>query len=338
MSRVCVVLAVVAVAASAQRWEYQHDGPAHIDDEFIGCCAVEPDGSCYFAGEDVDEPDSSNFLVVALSSAGAERWVDNGLPGSAEDICIGNDGLIYTAGSVHAIWSDRRFTVVCQDRWGERRWVYQACGESGWDGLATAICPREGNGVYVGGWVSIPGYGWQFAVAALDSAGTEVWLDTLGAAGTASDRVQDLCVGSDGHIYVCGYLTDTQWPVGAVVSLAASGAVRWAQFDSLFYPLAICSGADGNVYVGGSSGPQLLPDIAARSFAPDGSPRWSYSYDPGGRGALNLDHVKDIVWGSGNLYIGGQGCRDDDYLDAFIFSLEPDGDERWQYWYRGEYG
>jgi hypothetical protein len=337
-SRTILVWLLVAGKLAAQRWEYHHDAPAPATDDFFWACAVEPDGSGYYGGGDKNIPEESRFIVAALSSAGVERWVDEDALGVVEDICIGEDGFIYAAGTILDPDSTRRFTVVCYDRWGARRWMYKATAPDRRAGVANVVQSRPGSGVYVGGWIDVTGSYWQFAVAALDSSGNQRWLDTLGGTGLGGEYVEDLCVGADGNVYACGYLTDTLFPVGAVVSFTPAGAVRWSSFDSLFYPYGICVGADGNVYVSGASGPQHLPDIAAASFTSTGTPRWTYSYDPGGRGSLDLDHANDIVWGDGNVYIGGQGCRNDDSIDAFIFSLDPQGGERWQYWFRGDYG
>ncbi|MBN2537621.1 hypothetical protein JXB37_05040 [candidate division WOR-3 bacterium] len=334
---VTTLLGLCLAFAAAQRWEYHHDGPAQMNDEFFWCCAVEPDGTGYYGGEDRHNAENSNFLVVALSSAGAERWVDNDTTGRVEDICVGEDGLVYAVGSVDSAPTNPRFTVVCYDRWGERRWQYRARAADNLDGRALAVCPRSENGVYVCGWVDFPGHWYQFTVVALDSSGTEVWLDTLGAAGLSPDEARDIVVGPDGNVYACGMLSpDTVYPQGAVVSFTTNGAIRWRAWPEVS-PTSICAGSDGNLYVGGSHDSLNRPDLTVVSVAPGGTQRWRYSYDAGGRGSLDMDAVKDITWGDGSIYAGGQACRDDHYIDAFIVSLNPQGGERWLYWFRGPY-
>ena len=333
-----LLLSILAfsVPTLAQRWEYHHDGPAHTDDEYIWCCAVEKGGNGYYGGED-RSPETEDFLVVALSQGGAERWTDNDSAGRVEDICIGEDGLVYAAGSVHDTAGRSQFTVVCYDRLGHRRWQYKAHAADGYAGRAYAVCPRAGNGVFVGGWVDFPDDWYQFTVAALDSSGNVAWFDTLGARGLTSDEVRDIAVGSDGNVYACGMLSpDSVFPRGAVVSFTPEGAVRWRAWPEVS-PTSICAGEDGNLYVGGNHDSLDRPDLTVVSVSPTGAQRWRYSYDAGGRGALDMDHVKDVVWGDGNVYAGGQACRDDDYIDAFIVSLDPQGGERWQYWFRGSY-
>ncbi len=341
MSRnVLAFAAILAVftATRAQRWEYHHDGPGHLNDEIFHTCAVEDNGSSYFGGVDRHNTQNSNFIVVGLSAAGAERWVDNDSAGKVEDICVGEDGFIYAVGTIHTVAGNTKFTVACYHRNGTRRWQYKARSADDYNGLAIAVCPRTGNGVYVCGWVDYPDYWYQFTVVALDSSGNEVWMDTLGAPGLTPDKATDIAVGMDGNLYVSGNLSpDTVYPEGAVVSITDSGDVRWRAWPDIG-PACIAAGGDGNVYVGGQYEDSLGKHLCAVSLDSAGTRRWHYFHDAGGgRGALDLDHAKDIVWGDGNVYIGGQGFRESGFIDAFIISLEPDGDERWHYWFRGDY-
>jgi hypothetical protein len=331
MRNIAIILTVCLSVTFAQeaRWSYIHPGPGNSSGAHFFGCAVSADQSSYFAGSDSVAGRDLRFLVIGLNPDGTERWVGALEWGEANDVCIGTDGNVYACGEVRDSVFHRYFAVASWTQAGALRWVYLNRGDSTL-GFAYALCPRPGGGVYACGRTAYPSSWVQFTTVALDSAGGERWVDTLGA-NPGSEEALAITTDGAGSVYAAG----RSMPEGSssnyatVRKLTAAGAVRWthttAQGGSVFN--CITAGSDGNVYAGG----QVGWDILAQSFDSAGTSRWTYQLNGPGSGVV-YEGMNDIAWGpDNNLYCGADYARNDDQYAACIFSLRPDSTLRWLY-------
>ena len=331
MRTAVVALVVCCSFASAQeaRWSYIHVGPGNSTGAHFFGCAVSADQSSYFAGSDSVAGHDLRFIVAGLNPDGTERWIGALVWGEANDICIGTDGNVYACGQIRDSVFHRYFAVASWTMAGAQRWVYLNEGDST-DGFANALCPRPGGGVYACGRTGYPSSWVQFTTVALDSAGGERWVDTVGA-NPGYEEAFAITTDGAGNVYAAGRSMpeDSTGNYATVRKLTAAGVVRWthtiAQGGSVFN--CITAGSDGNVYAGG----QVGWDILAQSFDSAGTARWTYQLNGPGSGQV-YEGMNDIAWGpDNNLYCGADYARNDDQYAACIFSLRPDSTLRWLY-------
>jgi len=306
-----------------------HPGPGNSSNGHFYGCAVGDGQTSYFAGSDSVAGRDLRFLVIGLNSDGTERWVNAIEWGEATDVCIGTDGNVYACGQIRDSVLHRYFAVASWTQAGAQRWVYYNRGDST-DGLANALCPRPDGGVYACGRASYDSAWVQFTTVALDSAGSRLWLDSVGA-NPQYEEAFAITTDGAGNVYVGGR---TMYPestsnYATVRKLTASGAVRWtkraAQGGSVFK--CITAGGDGNIYASG----QVGWDILAQSFDTSGAARWTYDLSGPGSGVV-YEGMNDIAWGpDNNLYCGCDYARNDDQYAACVFSLRPDSALRWMY-------
>ncbi len=199
-----IVLIAWSCAAFAQeaRWSYRHVGPNNSTGAHFWACAVGSGQTSYFAGSDSVTGHDLRFVVIGLNGDGTEHWVNAIEWGEAEDVCIGTDGNVYACGQLRDSLSHRYFAVASWTQAGIQRWVYYNRGDST-DGFANALCPRPGGGVYACGRASYDSAWVQFTTVALDSAGGQVWLDTVGS---NPGYEEALAVATDeaGNVYAAG--------------------------------------------------------------------------------------------------------------------------------------
>lgn len=88
-------------------------------------------------------------------------------------------------------------------------------------------------------------------------------------------------------------------------------------------------GADGNLYAAGASWSNSTGnDFTVISLSNSGTERWVYKYN----GLLNYnDQASTIVYGNGDIYVGGSSYGSDTINHLTVISLTPDGTERWIY-------
>ncbi len=322
-------------------WVYRYNGPADSGD-VANSLVYGDDGNLYAAGYSRGSGTGSDWTVISLTTAGAERWVYryNGPLDSddvANSIVYGNNGNLYVTGN-----SDGRFTIISLTDSGGERWVYRYVGPNDDRGAGYSIVYGTDGNVYAAGflWDTIinpPYYDKEFAVVSVTSSGSERWVYRNWTGDYC--EAYSIVYGGDGNIYCAGKIR-TFISCFSVVSLTPSGDERWVytlpsgNSDAEGSAYSVVYGLDGNIYAAGvndtSDSPLIInPDFTVVSLTTSGGERWVYRYDGG-----YLDRANMIVCGAdSNLYIAGmsfQGTR------AFaVISVTLTGGERWVYWYNG---
>ncbi|HYH57540.1 MAG TPA: hypothetical protein VD772_13065, partial [Anseongella sp.] len=147
-----------------------------------------------------------------------------------------------------------------------------------------------------------------------DSAGTIKWIKSAG--GVKGDRAQGICVGSDGNIYIAGYVQSPSYLFDSVTHLQGddatlgflakydpSGNFLWVRRDTLPEHSSfagVIAGHDGYIYVTGRRGTSSGKAFIAK-YTRDGEQLWR-NMAAGGGISLPQGLVMDAA---GNLYTTG---------------------------------
>ncbi|MEO0085897.1 MAG: hypothetical protein ABIK37_04635 [candidate division WOR-3 bacterium] len=209
-----------------------------------------------------------------------------------------------------------------------------------WNGPGTAGeaayagCRDSSGNVYVCG-----SNEYEMLVAAVRPDGSELWTWRYVPPAGSEAEARDITYGSDGNLYVCGYVSGEDDDCAfCIVSLTSSGTERWRyewSDPSVYYLDArgVIMGGDGNVYACGMvENDDTYQDVFVVSVTSGGSVRWTFAYDGGVGG---LDEARDIIWGpDGNVHVCGTATpTDTSYADFAVLSLTPAGGLRWLHVY-----
>lgn len=249
-------------ASGAERWVYQYNGPANSYDEAHWIVMAE-DGNLYAAGRSFGGVSDYDFIVVSLTSSGAERWVYRyeGPAGSEDEaysVVMGPDGNIYAAGFSIGGGTNQDLLVVSLTDSGQERWIYRSYFERQ-DVAYSIVVGLDGN-LYVAGH-SDRSLGRSFTVVSLTTSGLERWIYRYEGIEDNEDEAKSIIVGPDGTLYAAGCAAGGPSYANrdlVVLSLTESGAERWvyrydgpgSDWDEAY---SIVMGADGNLYVAGVS-------------------------------------------------------------------------------------
>jgi lipopolysaccharide export LptBFGC system permease protein LptF len=155
LSRMHIIVVIILIticlgSAQTERWVYQYNGLGDSAD-----CAYSivqgQDGNIFLAGDSYGTGTEHDFIIISLTSSGAERWVYryNGAGNSndgAYSIVYGQDGNIYAAG-YSSENSAVDFTVISLTPAGTQRWVYQYNGPGNSDDRAHSIVYGEDGNI-----------------------------------------------------------------------------------------------------------------------------------------------------------------------------------------------
>ena len=323
------------------------------------------DGAIYFAGGTLSnkldgQTNSGNWdvFVTKYNTEGTKAWTRLlGSPATqpadyAWSITTGSDGAIYAAG---ATWGnlDGQTNSGAQDAFvtkynadGTRAWT-RLLGGTSEDG-ARSITTGSGGAIYVAGytWGNLDGQtnsgGQDAFVTKYNTDGTKAWTRLLGTSG--NDTAWSVTTGSDGAIYVAGYISgnlDGQTNSGGqdafVTKYNADGTRLWTRLlgtSGTDYANSVTTGSDGAIYVAGYTSGNLDgetnsggQDAFVTKYNTDGTKAWTRLLGTSGN-----DTASSVTTGSnGAIYVAGYTngnlngqTNSGGTWDAFVIQLNDD--------------
>lgn len=330
-----LVVAIRPDGSELWTWRYEPPAGAEAEASDITCGA---DGNLYVCGSVGYDEDPSDFCVVSLTPAGAERWRhDWNDPGTyylnANRIIWGGDGNIYACGMVENDNTYQDAFVISLTPAGVERWtfVYDG-GFGGVDEASDIIWGPDGN-VHVCGAVAPTDTSYSdFAVLSLTPAGGLRWLHTYSPAAFVYHHALRL-VSNGQALFAAGLSSTENYDRRiCVVSVTTTGARRWvyegAAGSSYNTAFAIIPGANGNVFVGGSiddgSG---YSDAVVLGLDSLGHERWDWTWS---NSANSEEVVNSLALASdGNIAVAGHTYSGPGRMDILAASLTQSGSERW---------
>jgi hypothetical protein len=266
VGNVCDAFVVSYTSSGVERWRYTYNGPAN-DADYLFKVIYGGDGNIYAVGRTGYTGPEADFLVISLTSSGAQRWVFtyNG-PGddwdNGHDIFWGGDGNVYAIGT---IWTTNveDIAVISFMPDGTERWLYHYDGPVNYRDIGIAgMWGNDGN-VYVCGYSRNTSYD-DAVLVSVTPTGVQRWVYLYNDP-TTNFREWFTCLtkspGTDIYLAGYGYHGGTQWQYGdiLVASVTYYGSERWVyRYNGPIpnpgedYASAIAYG-NGTIYVGGRS-------------------------------------------------------------------------------------
>ena len=256
--------ATIKYSASGQEeWVARYNGPGNSDDA-ARAIAVDAAGNVYVTGQSFGAGTYFDYATIKYNPDGQEQWVAryNG-PGNDTDVAYGiavdGSGNVYVTGASVGSGTDFDYATIKYNSSGQEQWVArynEPVNDS--DGANAVAIDGLGN-VYVTGYSTGSGTGYDYATIKYSASGQQQWVARYNGPANDHDGAIAIAVDGSGNMYVTGYSTGlgTDYDY-ATVKYSASGQEEWvARYNGtgnggdVAYAIAV--DGLGNVYVAGSS-------------------------------------------------------------------------------------
>jgi hypothetical protein len=168
-----LVVANLSPLTGNREWTYEYSFNNQTD--IARGMAFDAVGNIYVTGGSAAQTTAQDFVVLSLSNAGQERWVDRySGPTMSDDygmaIDVGEDGNVYAIGNSQGTGYNWDFCAVSLTPEGSRRWVHRYdAGGNEWVNTACGLYASDGN-VYIGGSGADGSGGGQMLLESVDPA------------------------------------------------------------------------------------------------------------------------------------------------------------------------
>lgn len=263
------MIAIKYNSAGTLQWASTYNGPMNTYD-YAYALAVDGSGNVYLGGHGYYTTTSSyDYEIVKFNSSGVQQWATNynsplNTTEYFRDIAVDGSGNVYVTGYGYYYTSSYPdYITVKLSTAGAFQWVAPYNGPGATYDYGNSIEVTSAGNVYVAGYSTGSGTGYDFATIMYNTAGAQQWVARYNGPGNGTDYLTNYCKGialdAAGNCYVTGYSTGsgTGYDYGTV-KYNASGAEQWVMryngpASSSDYGRGIAVDVSNNVYVTGDS-------------------------------------------------------------------------------------
>ena len=339
-------------ASGWKQWEVEIGDSLGGSADIPSDIAVDASGNVYVTGETCWLVDTvippvvgCAYTTVKYNTNGEPPWAGwagrnyqgTGTYSRATALAVDGAGNVYVTGSSEGSDTGYDYATVKYNASGVEQWVRTYNGPGNGDDGATAIAVDGSGNVYVTGYSTGSGTGYDFATVKYNASGVEQWAIRYG--GNGDDRAQDLAVDASGNVYVTGYRNFGMPRLDDYVTIKynASGVEQWnTPYNATVADRASSLALDqsGNVYVTGLSYKAGQGyDYATVKYNSGGTQQWAARYNGPGNGHDQAQEV--AVDGSGNVYVTGYSTGSDTGYDYATVKYNSGGTQQWVATYNG---
>jgi hypothetical protein len=329
------VLVLKYTADGVRRWVLRYDGAAHKDDYAAGL-ALDSSGTAFVAGVARGATTGPDYLVLAVTPAGARKWTwiydgHNGRDTTA-GVAVDGGGNCYVTGSSQGAGETTAAATAKLSRSGARVWLQRLqYGDEG-HSWATALRFRSVGGdrrlFLAGTSVGLMSTRENLLVASVDAdTGAKLHAAIVDGDGR-DDGGQAVAVDAAGVAYAAGWTESAGHTLHAFVArMDAGGALGWSKpiwlgpgdNEAGFQTIALDPA--GNLVCGGyGAQPGEGLEWWVQSFYPTGDERW-FNYSSGS--ASGDDICRAVIAGGSGVFAAGQVTRTSSHLDGQLKKIVP---------------
>lgn len=229
--------------AGALQWDMQI-GLGGGDDENINALAVDSTDSYVYVTGNIQPSNGVNMAYVGklATSNGSISW-SRYFGGSGKNIMYGisldSSNNVYVTGKNDDGSSNYPELFVAKfNTSGTLQWTYSVSTDSTYleTGYDIEVSKSTGT-VNIAGAMEIASGGTNISVIQMDSAGTLLWTRSLSStASTSLDQGRGIAIDSSNNLYVCGYATESDSSVSAIIAkYNSSGTLLWQRRMTSIY-------------------------------------------------------------------------------------------------------
>lgn len=329
-------------AQLTRQWTARYAGDNKTGVDAASALTTDDSGYAYITGYSNRKTSGSNIVTVKYAPTGARLWVatyaGSGSAGG-KAIAVDSGYNVYVLASIDSGGTTNYLTIK-YNRSGAPLWMRMYDGPGHGEDQPVGIAVNDSLNVYVTGYSTGAGTGFDYATVKYNKDGTLMWEKRLNGRLNGDDKPTAMWLTGNSALYVTGSITDTLLDYATIKYLPTSGDSLWmAQYNGPAsgndVARAISIGASNNVYVtGGSQGVGTGYDYATIKYNSSGEVQWISRYNGGANGddqALAL-----AVYSSTRVYVTGHSLNTGSFYDIVTVSYNAStGDEQWVSSYNG---
>jgi uncharacterized delta-60 repeat protein len=198
-------------SAGTQQWATRYDDTlSHLND-YAYSIAVDNSGNVYVTGSSQASISHEGYATVKYNSAGTQQWVSryDGAGGGDDAYALAYDGgnNIFVTGASRNPASPYSFdylTIRYNVSTGDTVWSARYNGPANGDDYSQSIALDRFGNVFVTGYSTGVGSGFDYATLRYDSLGAQQWVQRYTTPGNNFDMAVSVAVDTLGNIYVAG--------------------------------------------------------------------------------------------------------------------------------------
>lgn len=325
-------------------WLQRYNGTGNSID-YASSIAIDDSGNVYVTGYSMGNGSSADFATIKYNSSGVQQWIQryNGTGNANDDgtsIVIDASGNVYVTGTSWGIGTFYDYLTIKYNSSGVQQWVQRYDGTGNSFDAAFSIAVDGSGNVYIAGYSTGIGTGYDYATIMYNSSGMQQWVQRYNGPGNSTDVINSLAVDGSGNVYVTGFSggsgTGNDY---LTIKYNSSGVQQWLQryngpANSSDIARALVIDGSGNVFVTGiSTGSSSVEDYATLKYSSSGTQQWVQRYDGP---ANSYDEANSITFdGSGNVYVTGYSTGSSSGYDYATIKYDPSGSQQWEQRYNG---
>ncbi|MBZ0155889.1 MAG: SBBP repeat-containing protein [Alphaproteobacteria bacterium] len=196
-------------------WAARYNGPGNGEDR-AAALATDSSGNVYVTGRSYGSGTSFDYATVAYDPSGNELWVAryNG-PGhrgdSAAALATDSSGNVYVTGRSYGGGTSFDYATIAYDPSGNELWVARYNGPANLQDHAAALAIGPSGNIYVTGYSTGSGTGWDYATIVYDPNGNERAVTRYNSPANGDQIATAMAIGPYGGIYITGYSSGTSY-------------------------------------------------------------------------------------------------------------------------------
>ena len=296
-------------------WVRNYNGLGNGIDQ-ANALIIDGNGNVYVTGTSQGSGGSvRDFATIKYSPMGDTLWVrrfDSPSPGNDDaGLVIALDSLknVYVSGYIREGGVGRDYATIKYSPAGDTLWTRRYNGPGNGNDVATSLKVDIQGNVYITGYSTGAGTGFDFATVKRNSIGDTLWIRRYNGPGFGDDSAKALVVDTSGNVYVSGSSIGSGTGYDyTIIKYNSIGDTLWERRFN-----GTGNGADlaqslaldflGNVYLTGFSWNGSSYDYLTIKYNSNGDTLWTKSFNGTGNGedvalAVSVDMLL-------NLYVSG---------------------------------
>jgi hypothetical protein len=294
-------------------WTNRYNGPINGADAALAM-SLDIFGNVFVTGYSGASGGGNDYATIKYSNTGVPVWTNlyngpaNGTDG-ASAIALDTDGNVLVTGVARGNGSLADYATIKYSNAGLSLWTNYYNGPGNNDDWANAIAVDANGNVFVTGYQTGCGSGFDYATIKYSGAGVPLWTNRYGGLVNGTDVANALALDTNGNVFVTGYSGNGFSTAYATLKYSAMGVPLWTNrynsANTINQATAIMVDTSSNVFVTGVSiNTSNYYQYATIAYSGAGMPLWTNHYDGAGNNASFTDPSLAVDL-SGNVFVAG---------------------------------
>lgn len=283
----------------------------------------------------------TDWCTIKYNTSGTQQWVAiyDGIPTSngintPTSIGVDSQGNIYVTGySERSGFGSDDYCTIKYNPNGVQQWVARYNTGTGSKNDAEDIDIDNSGNIYVTGYSTGNGTGFDIATIKYNSNGDSLWVKRYDDPQHYDDIANSIALDNNGNIFVCGEIGSSYNIL--TIKYNSSGIQQWANIGVMGNLKKVKTDNYGNSYITGWEQIGTRNDFVTIKYNSSGIQQWKADYNYLGTN-FSSDYSNDLVPDNqGNVYVTGRSLGSGTNWDYATIKYNSSGIQQWVQRYNG---